>query len=507
MKKTLLMMLLLCMTFHAASAQCVVSGKVVEQSAGTPLAFANVVVYALPDTVFVKGTTSGEDGSFEINGIPKEVLVRVSMLGYKSQERKVTDGGDIGTILLDAEVTALKEVVVKADAVRFDNRGLVANVEHTPLSKIGTLNNMLGQLPFITTDGKNVKVFGRGAPIYYVDNRRVLRREELDRIVPSQIKKVEIIMTPGPEYPSGTESVIRITTARKQGDGWSGMLFGQLTGQSRVGGVSFADLNYRVGRLDVFGSLQYAHSASHERSAESLAFGKRSVESLNDAHNKISQMGGTIGVNYTDEKGKSAGLKYIYMLHPQQTVCSGTAQTAGYYDGIQKMAHAWEADYSIRQNYHLVNGYYRHDMPRRRMLQADVDMLHINGQYGQDKSFFREGKSLQESNHFDSWLYAGKLIYGFPLCGVDMKVGGEVSRTKMDADNGIYGTLQTAMSSSKSVSEQNNYALFWDGYIRLKDFALSLGLRAEISISITLPMADMMPMPVTPVHSCIHRWW
>lgn len=94
----------------------------------------------------------------------------------------------------------------------FDNRGLVANVEQTPLAKMGTLNDMLGQLPFITTDGNSVKVFGRGVPIYYVDNRRILRQEELKRIVPSQIKKVEIIMAPGPEYPSGTESVIRITT-------------------------------------------------------------------------------------------------------------------------------------------------------------------------------------------------------------------------------------------------------------------------------------------------------
>lgn len=62
---------------------------------------------------------------------------------------------------------------------------------------------------------------------------------------------------------------------------------------------------------------------------------------------------------------------------------------------------------------------------------------------------------------------------------MDMKIGGEVSRTRIDADNGIVGTLKTAMSSSKSVSEQNNYALFWDGYVRLKDFSLSLGLRAE----------------------------
>lgn len=477
--KIVLMVCLLALAPRIASAQRTVEGKVVDRSSGAPLAYANVVVYSLPDTVFVKGTTTGEDGTFEVGEVPAEALARVSLLGYKSQERRIAAGGNMGEIRLDVETTALKEVVVKADAVRFGDRGLVATVEGTPMAKMGTLVNMLGQLPFITTDGKSVKVFGRGAPIYYVDNRRVLRKEELARIIPSRIKKVEIIMAPGPEYPSGTESVIRITTVRKQGDGWSGVLFGQFTGQSRVGGVAFADLNYRVGRWDFFGSLQYAHNASHERGTENLAFGKRSVVSRNDAHNRISQAGGTVGANYTAGNGRSAGLKYTYMAHPGQTVCSGTARTESYYDGNRRMARDWGAGYSIRQNYHLVNGYYRHEMARRRMLQADVDWLRINGLYGQDKDFIGEGKTLRESNHFNSWLYAGKLVYGFPMLGMDMKVGGEVSRTKMDAENGITGTLQTAMSSSGSVSEQNNYALFWDGYVRLKDFSFSLGLRAE----------------------------
>ena len=481
MKRNVLILVtsLLSMVAQLTSAQCVVKGKIVEQSTGTPLPYTNVVVYALPDTTFVKGTISGDDGRFEISEVPEEALVRVSMLGYASKECKVVGGGDMGRVLLAAEATALKEIVVQADAVHFDNRGLVANVEQTPLAKMGSLNDMLGQLPFITTDGKNVKVFGRGAPIYYVDNRRILRQEELKRIVPSQIKKVEIIMVPGPEYPSGTESVIRITTIRKQGDGWSGMLFGQLTGKNRVGDAVFADLNYRVKRWDIFGNLQYAHSASHERSEEHLAFGKRSVASRNDANNKISQLGGTMGVNYAADDGVSAGLKYVYMLHPQQNVCSGTAQTESFYDGRRRMARDWDADYSIRQNYHLVNGYYRHEMSRRRLFQTDIDMLHINGLYGQSKNFASEGKTLLESNHFNSWLYAGKVIYGFPLWGVDVKIGSEMSRTKMVADNGVVGTLQTAMSSSKSVSEQNNYALFWDGYVRLKDFSFSLGLRAE----------------------------
>ena len=91
------------------------------------------------------------------------------------------------------------------------------------------------------------------------------------------------------------------------------MLFGQLTGKNRVGEAVFADLNYRVKRWDFFGNLQYAHAAQHERSEEHLAFGKRSVDSRNDANNKMSQLGGAMGFNYTADNGVSAGLKYCLL--------------------------------------------------------------------------------------------------------------------------------------------------------------------------------------------------
>ena len=157
------------------------------------------------------------------------------------------------------------------------------------------------------------------------------------------------------------------------------MLFGQLTGQNRVGEAAFANLNYRVKRWDIFGNLQYAYSASHERSEEYLAFDKRSVASRNDANNKISQLGGTMGINYTADNGVSAGFKYVYMLHPNQNVCSGTALTESFYNDSRRLARGWNADYSIRQNYHLVNGYYRHEMSKRRLFQTDVDMLYFVG--------------------------------------------------------------------------------------------------------------------------------
>ena len=102
MKRNVLVLVtsLLSMISQLTSAQCVVKGKVIDRETSVPLAYTNVVVYALPDTTFVKGTISRDDGSFEISEVPEEALVRVSMLGYASKEHRVVGGGDMGNILL-----------------------------------------------------------------------------------------------------------------------------------------------------------------------------------------------------------------------------------------------------------------------------------------------------------------------------------------------------------------------------------------------------------------------
>ena len=43
-----------------------VSGKIIEESTGSPLEYVNIVLLALPDSAFVSGTVSGEDGLFRV---------------------------------------------------------------------------------------------------------------------------------------------------------------------------------------------------------------------------------------------------------------------------------------------------------------------------------------------------------------------------------------------------------------------------------------------------------
>ena len=50
-----------------------VSGKVIDENS-QPLPYANVVLLSLPDSAFVSGTISGEDGSFTLEATSENLI-------------------------------------------------------------------------------------------------------------------------------------------------------------------------------------------------------------------------------------------------------------------------------------------------------------------------------------------------------------------------------------------------------------------------------------------------
>ena len=96
---------------HSMVAQTV-TGRVVDGD-GRPLPYANVVAMSLPDSAFVAGVMTRDDGTFTLDAKGAGRLLRFSSVGYKTVFADVK--GDIGTVRLDALAQVLGEVVVKSD--------------------------------------------------------------------------------------------------------------------------------------------------------------------------------------------------------------------------------------------------------------------------------------------------------------------------------------------------------------------------------------------------------
>ena len=77
-------LLLLCsLTSAGEIAAQTVSGKLIDENK-QPLPYANVVLLALPDSTFVTGTVTAEDGTFSLNTTTPNQLVRISSIGYNT---------------------------------------------------------------------------------------------------------------------------------------------------------------------------------------------------------------------------------------------------------------------------------------------------------------------------------------------------------------------------------------------------------------------------------------
>ena len=116
----------------------------------------------------------------------------------------------------------LNEVEVKSFVPKTRLRGdaIVTKIHGTVLEMSGSVHEMLGKVPGMMMEGEELKVIGKGVPVFYVNGRKLYDNEELKRIRSEEILEVEVINNPGAQYDATVSSVVRIRTRRPQGEGF-----------------------------------------------------------------------------------------------------------------------------------------------------------------------------------------------------------------------------------------------------------------------------------------------
>ena len=171
-----------------------VSGKLIDENS-QPLPYANVVLLSLPDSAFVSGTISGEDGTFTLEATSESQIVKISSIGYKTVYKPITPA-NIGIVKLLSDAQMLGEVVVKGNipVTRIKNDALETNVQGTVLSKAGTAEDVLAYIPGLQKKTDGFEVLGKGSPlIIYINGRKLRDFAELDQLTSEEIKSVEVL--------------------------------------------------------------------------------------------------------------------------------------------------------------------------------------------------------------------------------------------------------------------------------------------------------------------------
>ena len=232
-----------------------------------PISFANVVELLQADSSFVKGTVSKEDGTFMLEDIKTGNVIRVSLIGYETQYINYT-GQTTVTLKLQESTNMLGEVVVKSSLPKtmLRGEGLITNIEGSVLEKTSNMEQLLSRIPNVSAKDGQIEVFGRGTPVIFINGRKMQDQMDLQRLQPSDIKKIEVINNPGARYDASVKSVIRITTKKTQGDSFSfdNKTTFSVNEEKRLSSYESFQGNYRKGGLDVNGFLYGAYTHTPE---------------------------------------------------------------------------------------------------------------------------------------------------------------------------------------------------------------------------------------------------
>ncbi len=449
--------------------------------------FANVVLFSLPDSTFVEGTTTDDLGKFLLKS-EQEVTkgyLEISCIGYETQTVPAKE--QLGNIILKEATNELGEVVVKASRPTFkmDAKGIATKVENTLLSTLGTANDVLAQLPFVNEDNGKISVFGRGKPLIYLNNRLLRNTNELQQLNSKSIKDVKVILNPGAEYDATVSSVIRITTKKAVGEGLSGSVYSYVKQTRKTDVFGRVKLNYRKGNLDIFGGGYLGLWKAKTYQTDEIR-----IATNNDLHivqqdifekNDDREYSANAGINYDISKNHSVGVKYEYTHCPHYENWAGGTSTH-LLNGVQDATLLMDIFYKEKTKKHYINGYYHGKLSDKAQLHLDGDWVKGNGSSPQESVNNQSDNTttVKSENKNDYTLYAGKLWLSYKLWKGKALVGAESSYTE---NNQSYEMLTPDIAqnlpSNKNSSNQSLVAPFISYNFSLKKFAIEIGLRYE----------------------------
>ena len=162
----------------------------------------------------------------------------------------------------DSAHTALNELVVVGKKVEVKEQGrnlTITNIKGSDLASAGTILDMMQWTPGVMLDAMgNLTVTGaEGSPLIYINGVKQTDKTKMELLSSTLVKKIEVIRDPGAEYPTGTTSVIRITTSVPLQDLIGVNVIDQLRVFRRVSNGTTANAFGSLGKVDFAASASF----------------------------------------------------------------------------------------------------------------------------------------------------------------------------------------------------------------------------------------------------------
>jgi len=467
------------------------TGKVLDET-GAPMEFATVALYTLPDSSVVAGTVTDTDGLFEVENKGNVSLIRISMMGYKPAFFSL-DAFDSGqTVRMEPDAQILEAAVVKGSLPKTELKGnaVVTKIDGSVLSHVGNALDVLAKVPGMISKAGSLEVIGRGAPLYYINGRKVTDNTELRNLMSEDIQSVEVISNPGAEYGGEVRCVVKIRTVKHQGDGFSFALTTQAKQHiydchDAEPSWSVLDLNYRVKGVDIFGKLVYWNQRGYQisnidggtytLSGDQVVTNRQTGILHYESHSGGWQYIG--GVNWQINENHSVGFKLQYD--------NGTINDDYLYMDEDVFRDDVQIDHvtTVNKGYNPVNDQWLGNI----YYDGNVGKLNINFNGDFVKGDNTHEGNVEETSWFDPvniktgsesgvTMGAGKLVFSYPIWKGKLNAG--VEETYVDSWQ-KYRITKAEIPSSDATLKENTIAGFVEYGFGVDFGQFSAGLRYE----------------------------
>lgn len=380
----------------------------------------------------------------------------------------------------DSLARELNEVVVtaKQPATKLNGTTLVSTIAGSNLADLGNALDVLAQLPMIKVQDNTVSVIGKSNIEIYIDGRPMRDNMELQQILSSNLKKVELLMAPGAAYASTTGAVLKITTKRNFVQGLSLTDQFILERRRKWSVMDYLALSYRSGSWEFFanGTINHNNSLIKGTTTNSLVYQGKETVVGSSQHNSYPTTVGVAKAGFNYSKGaQSFGAYYRY--NPER----GDFKNTGSEWLNANPAISSNIDKHTRAHSHLASLYYENTFAEKYLLHFDGDFRRSNEKNSVATSYpASSNPAVNSTDERASTLWAGKLYLDFPLAKGNFTVGTQDSYTHTSLD---YHMLNDAVSeyipSSLTDARQTSAALFASWSRMFGKFSLSVGARYE----------------------------
>lgn len=241
------------------------TGTLLNASNEEPIAYANVVLYQLPDSLFIAGANTNMDGFFELPyHAEKSSFLKFSYMGFESFTLSLDaiEGPMLGNLYFRESEHLLETLIIEGEKVKGTTEGEKAvyliNKQHVGVSNTGM--DILNLIPGVFVDfNQSIRISGKNMVLIFVNGAERDHRY-VQQLRAEQIDKIEVILNPSARFAADADAVIHILLTERE-HGMSGMLYGELPiSRNEVYSFPSASLSFYTPKLHAYTSYNGAFS-------------------------------------------------------------------------------------------------------------------------------------------------------------------------------------------------------------------------------------------------------